>query len=102
MDYDAELAADLVGKALLVGLTYLSNDGTLINRRQLFGTAVSCDEKEGIILKLNDSDELFTIAPITEAIEVAAPGIYQLNDDDAQVMDPAFTALLTVTRPPQH
>lgn len=102
LDYDAEFAADLIGKTLLVGLTYIREDGTLINRRQVFGTVVSCDEKAGIILRLNDGGELFTIAPITEAIEPASPGVYQLSDDDTQVTDPDFTALLTVTKPSRH
>jgi hypothetical protein len=101
-DYDAEFAADLIGKTLLVGLTYLRNDGSLIQRRQLFGTVISCDEREGIVLKLSGSDELFTIASITDAIEPAVPGVYQLSDEDIEVIDPDFTALLTVRKPVQH
>ncbi|WP_262028719.1 hypothetical protein [Microvirga sp. Mcv34] len=100
--YDAELAADLIGKTLLVGLTYLDSNGSLANRRQLFGTVISCDERKGIVLKLSGSDELFTIAPITDAIEPAAPGVYQLSDEDVEVIDPDFTALLTVRKPVQH
>jgi hypothetical protein len=102
LDYDAEFAADLVGKTLLVGLTYIREDGALISRRQIFGTVVSCDERAGIVLRLDEDGELFTIAPITEAIEPASPGVYQLRDDDAQVTDPDFTALLTVTKPNRH
>jgi hypothetical protein len=39
---------------------------------------------------------------MTDAIEHAVPGVYQLSDDDAEVIDPDFTALLTVTKPVQH
>jgi hypothetical protein len=97
-NWDAELAADLVGCTLLIGLTYVDHDDRLIRRRQLHGTVVSVDRYSGIVIRQGTGEDA-TIAPVLNAIEPAQPGIYQLADEDAAVEDPDFTALLTVRAP---
>ena len=97
--WDEELARDLVGATLLVGLTYLNSDGDLIRRQQVFGTVLSCDPEAGIAIATKDGQEPFTIAPVLEAIEVGDPGVYQMADEDEVVTNPDFIALMTVTAP---
>lgn len=99
--WDADFADNLVGCTLLVGLTYLDHDQQFIRRQQVFGTVTSADEHDGICIRLHHNDQMFTIAPVLDAIEPAAPGIYQLADEDEAIEDPDFTALLTV-RSPSH
>jgi hypothetical protein len=99
--WDADFANDLVGCTLLVGLTYLDHDQQLIRRQQVFGTVTSVDEHDGICIRLHN-DQMFTIAPVLDAIEPAEPGIYQLADEDEAVEDPDFTALLTVISPSRN
>lgn len=98
-DWDEELAGDLVGSTLLVGLTYLDGEQRLLGRRQVFGRVVSCDPEDGIVIDAPGLDEAFVMAPMLEAVEVGEPGEYQLADEEAVVVDPDFVALLTVTRP---
>jgi hypothetical protein len=95
--WDSELAADLVGGTLLVGLTYLDARGALLEHREIFGRVVSCDPEAGIVIR-QASDETFTIAPVLDAIDAGEPGLYHLANDQI-VEDPDFTALITVTRP---
>lgn len=101
-DWDPEFAEDLIGRTLLVGLTYLEHDGSLQDRRQVFGTVESCDPKKGIALREADTDEMFVIAPVLEAIDFGEPGIYRMADRDEEIEDPDFVALITVTRPARH
>jgi hypothetical protein len=98
-DWDAELAEDLIGASLLLGLTYLDNEGRVTQRRQIFGKILSCDPDAGIEIALRGSQEIFVMAPVLEAIEPGDPGIYQMADSDDVVTDPDFIALLTVTSP---
>lgn len=99
LDWDEEFANDLIGRTLLVGLTFLEADGSLIERQQAFGTVTACHPVDGITLELDGSDETFVVAPILEAIEPAEPGTYQLADDEEAIEDPDYTMLLTVMKP---
>jgi hypothetical protein len=47
--WDETVAESVVGKCLLVGLSYLEADGALIEQQQFFGTVVSADLQKGNI-----------------------------------------------------
>lgn len=96
--WDDEFANDLIGCTLLVGLTYVDHAGDLIRRQQVFGRVVSVDRNSGIVIREPAGSDV-TIAPILDAIEPAAPGIYRLADQDTSIEDPNFTALLTIKAP---
>jgi hypothetical protein len=49
--WDETVAESIVGKVVLVGLTYLEADGTLIEQQQFSGTVVSADSRKGILLE---------------------------------------------------
>lgn len=42
-DWDQDLADDLIGSTLLVGLTYVDPEGALLGRRQVFGIVETVD-----------------------------------------------------------
>ncbi|MER2253358.1 hypothetical protein ABS772_25880 [Methylorubrum podarium] len=98
-DWDQDLADDLIGSSLLVGLTYVDSEGVLLSREQVFGIVETVDAQAGIVIRTRDEGEPFTVAPLLEAIEVGEPGLYQLADQDRIVENPDFTALFTVTKP---
>ena len=101
-EWDDAFAEALIGKTLLVGLTFLDADEHLIERQQVFGTVEICDPLDGISIRDHRTSELFTIAPILGAIEYGDPGIYQLSDTDEIVENPDFTARLTIIKPRQN
>jgi hypothetical protein len=98
-DWDQDFADDIVGCTLLVGITYVDYDDSLIRRQQVFGTVQAIDRKAGITIAQLPDGEPFTIAPVLDAIAPGDPGVYQLSDADEEVEDPDFTALLTVRSP---
>lgn len=98
-NWDEDFARNLLGRTLLVGITYLEQDGSIAERQQIFGTVQSCNAKTGIVITLKESGETFTVAPILEAIEPAKPGVYQMKDSDNVIINPDFTAMFSVTRP---
>lgn len=64
-------ASDLVGKTVLVGLTYLNEAGEVDHREQLRGTFTWADE-EMVRIELSDGEE-FTLPPDLDVFEPAAP-----------------------------
>lgn len=99
VDWDQDFADDLIGSTLLVGLTYVDNEGVLLGRHQVFGIVETVDARNGIVIRTRDEGERFTVAPFLDAIEVGEPGLYRLRDHERTVEDPDFTALFTVTAP---
>ena len=98
--WDENIAKGVVGKVLLVGLTYLEADGNLIEQQQFFGTVVSADSRKGILLSLKGqrAGEQFKLPPDTRAIEIAAAGEYRLRATGEVVIDPDFSALFSITK----
>ena len=75
--WDDVLAQDVLGKVILVGLTYPSVDGKIIEQQQFYGSVLSAHPRKGILLSLGvngdpnplDSGErrgLTTTAPVLE------------------------------------
>jgi hypothetical protein len=97
-DFDADIAADLIGCTLLVGVSYFGADGALRRREQFWGIVEACDPGAGISLKQADG-EIRWLPPLTVAIKPADPGDYRLKGTGEVVTDPDFTAIFSVTAP---
>lgn len=81
--WDAAVAKSLLGKTLLMNLTFLDDDGEATDRQQFFGVVIDATEDEGIVLDLlgeHDGDT-YTLPPQTSAILPAEPGVTSLQGD---------------------
>ncbi|MCY1648656.1 hypothetical protein OVA11_16775 [Caulobacter sp. SL161] len=81
--WDAAFAATLLGKTLLMNLTFLDEDGEVQERQQFFGVVIDATEHEGIVLDLlgeHDGDT-YTLPPQTSAIQKAEAGVTSLAGD---------------------
>lgn len=81
--WDAAFAEGLIGKTLLMNLTFLDDDGEVTERQQFFGVVIDATEDEGIVLDLmgeHDGDT-YTLPPQTSAIKAAEPGVTSLAGD---------------------
>ena len=81
--WDADFAKTLLGKTLLMNLTFLDDDGEVIERQQFFGVVIDATEDEGVVLDLlgeHDGDT-YTLPPQTSAIRAADPGVTTLTGD---------------------
>ncbi len=88
---------ELVGKVMLVGLTYLDKDGECAEQKQVWGT-VDRVEEDGIYLSLSTGEDFWT-PPDLSAITRAKRGEYKLHSTGEVVVDPDFTATWSVTYP---
>ena len=98
--WDESIAEDVVGKVVLVGLTYLEADGRLIEQQQFFGTVVSADSRKGILLFLKGqrAGEQYNLPPDTRAIEIASSGEYRLRGTREVVVDPDYTVMFSIAK----
>lgn len=96
--FDHELAAELIGKHVLIGLTYELADGDVESQHQLHGLVVRCDEST-IAIEPWGGGELFTLPPDLRSFQRAPAGEYRLRSTGEVVVDPDYLASWTVTRP---
>lgn len=88
---------ELMGKVLLIGLSYYSQDGEFIEDKQLYGRVTVADD--GCITIMQVNGEGFSIPPDLSAIEIAAPGDYTLRSTNEVVRNPDYLASYSVTLP---
>jgi hypothetical protein len=87
---------ELVGKHVLVGLTYLDNDGSLIEQKQRHGVIVSADD-EGVCVRVAESEEELWLPPDLESFQEADEGDYRLRETGEVVSDPDLLVSYTIT-----
>lgn len=81
--WDAAFAETLLGKTLLMNLTFLDDEGEVQERQQFFGVVIDATEDEGIVLDLmgeHDGDT-YTLPPQTSAIKAAEAGVTSLDGE---------------------
>ena len=91
----------MIGKCVLVGLTYENRRGEEISLQQFYGTVASADEKRGISLILagRDAGQTKWLPPDTDSFHAASKGEYRLRSSGEVVVDPDYTATWTVVVP---
>jgi len=104
-EWDDERAHALVGKTVLLGLTFKDAEGELIEQLQRHGVVTQADEDEGIIIRLVGPGqvwhgELYPIPPDLSSLSEAAPGAYRLRSTGETIVDPDFTSTWEIQSPP--
>jgi hypothetical protein len=89
----------LLGQYVLIGLTRLANDGTLLEKAERHGRITLVDQDAGIKVVLADG-EVLTLPPNPDAFNDAKPGIYRLRSTGEEVIDPDLTTVWTIQEPP--
>lgn len=94
---EAEACARILGKHLLLGLTYVKYSGEIIARTQLHGI-VEDVSSQGITLRMADGST-YQMPPDLRGIQEAPPGVYRLRSTGEEVENPDLLASWTITRP---
>jgi hypothetical protein len=89
--------AQMIGKRLLVGITYLQPDGSVGESIELIGVVTAVDPL--VAIDRGDGAEPFTLPPEPGAYQRAAPGEYRLHWTGETVVNPDFLATWTVEAP---
>ena len=97
---DQTSAQAYVGKHLLIGMTYLDHDESFLEQKQFYGVIVRVNESEGIVVRLQNSEEEFKLPPDLNSLQEAAKGEYRLRSTGEVIVDPDLLATWTLTKPP--
>ena len=93
--------SDLLGKVILVGITYYTHDKRLIEQKQYHGTVIHADEKGIVIRKANGEEE--KLPPDLRSTKPAPPGEYRERSTGEIVVNPDFfTTWNVVEGPPKE
>lgn len=96
-DYDREVTLEeLIGKVLLVGITYYTADNEFIEQKQFYGTVTEANDK--IVRMVQKDGSEFTLPPDLSSTKKARPGEYKLRSTKEVVVDPDFIATWNVTK----
>ena len=102
--WDDARARELVGKTVLLGLTFADADGELIEQTQRHGVIEEADTDHGITVRLVAPGfpwdrELYRLPPDTSNFVDAAPGAYTLAATGETVVDPDLTSTWEIRSP---
>ncbi len=71
----------------------------VLSQHQWFGTIVTYSNREGIRIKLRNSDQPCGLPPDPRGLRKADPGTYRLRSTGEEVIDPDYLATWTCTKP---
>jgi hypothetical protein len=99
--WDSDRAESLLGKYVLVGITYLDPSGDLVRKSQMHGTIVAASESEGVGIELKGTrlGEMFCLPPDLRAFQPAPPGDYSLKSTKEIITDPDLLSTWTIKQP---
>ena len=97
--FDDDLAHQLVGKSLLIGVIHVDHAGRELRRSQIFGRVVVADRLRGICVLQDQDGEEKWLPPDTRGIKLARPGEYRNRATGELVVNPDFLASWTFTEP---
>jgi len=87
---------ELIGRRLLVGITYVDAEGEVVDQLQFAGIVREVDPLVSIE---RGDDDPFTLPPEPEAYERGQPGEYRLRATGEVVVDPDYVTTWTVRAP---
>ena len=95
---------DLVGKTILLGLTFADSDGNVVERVQRHGVVELADAERGIGTRLVGpghpwDGELYWLPPDMDNVTEAAPGAYRLHSTGETVVDPDLMSTWEIRLP---
>jgi hypothetical protein len=100
--WDQEKADRLVGKYVLVGITWLAADRqTVESQGEYHGRITAVDREKGITVVCEGSaaGQTMELPPVPAAFQEARPGSYRLSSTDEVIDNPDFTCAWTFTAP---
>jgi hypothetical protein len=103
-EWDDARGRSLVGKTVLLGLTFATAEGEVTEQLQRHGVIETADPERGISVRLiapgqQWDRELYTLPPDLSSLSEAAPGAYRLRSTGETIVDPDFTSTWEIRAP---
>ncbi len=96
LDCTEEEAKRFIGKRILVGLTHMKSDNKVDFDEEFHGIIERINANEGIVVKVNGSNEERFLPPEVSRLEMMPPGKYQICSTGEMVVDPDYSGIWTL------
>ncbi len=90
-----KMQSELIGKHLLIGLTYVNGNDEVVEQIQAHGNIVAVSDNTVILIREDTGDE-FSIPYDEDALLPADPGEYRLRGSGGVVADPDYISTWTI------
>ncbi|MBI4333489.1 MAG: hypothetical protein HY673_19665 [Chloroflexi bacterium] len=92
----------MMGKRVLIGVTYYDHEGKFIEQKQMHGKIRSADDRRGFEIQLEGSrkGETYWLPPDLRSFHEAKPGEYRERSTGETVTDPDFLSTWEITKSP--
>jgi hypothetical protein len=102
--WDEDRAQELIGKTVLIGLTFARAHGEVIEQVQRHGVVEHADQDAGIGVRLVGPGqvwdrELYVLPPVLSSFVDAAPGSYRLRSTGETIVDPDLMSTWEIRSP---
>ncbi|MDD4239554.1 MAG: hypothetical protein PHT62_13535 [Desulfotomaculaceae bacterium] len=97
-EFDAVKAKSLIGKNVVIGLSYIDNDDNMIDQEQLYGDILNFNERV-VVVKIRSTGNEMTLPPVVDAYTEAPKGEYRNNKTGEVITDPDLTVAWTIRIP---
>lgn len=88
---------DLVGKTVIVNLSYIDMSGKFLTDSEYYGTIVEASQTHGIIIERYGINDKVALPPQLDNFHPAPPGQYHLQKAQITVTNPDFVSNWRVT-----
>ncbi len=100
-EFDPGLAEQLIGKTVIIGLTYVDGADTVTRRVQIHGVIGLANQTDGVRIDLlgTKAGDTYWLPPDTSNFDPAQPGVYRLKETGEEIVDPDFLSTWTIHAP---
>lgn len=99
LNWAEEQVQKFLNKHIIIGITVYDHNENFIEQFQLHGDIVRISLKEGIVVKLSNSDESYTLPPDLSSIVEAPIGEYRFRSSGEVVINPDYMTTWTIHKP---
>ena len=99
IEIDKEKTEEMIGKLVLVGVSYCDADGQVLDDQQFFGTVLRVNAKDGLVIASGLDGSEVSLPPYLEQYSPADPGTYTLKSIDRVVTNPDYISTWRVYPP---
>jgi len=103
-NFDISLAESMIGKHVLIGISYMDEHDNVTDLEQLHGIIRSAEESKGINIELlgDRLGEKYSLPPDLGVFRDANPGEYRLKSTGEVVVNPDLLCTWQVYTPPDE
>ncbi len=97
-----EKAKEIIGKTVVIGLSYFEHSGEMIDSEGMYGKVLSVNtDCVKVELEGSHQGEVINLPRDLRAFKKAEPGTYTLTCSGEEVVDPDYTTAWHITKPPE-